>query len=303
MNKNQFKSGFVTIIGQPNAGKSSLINRLVGENIAITSRKPQTTRKNLKGILTDDDSQIIFVDTPGIHKGRNKLDEYMELSIKKALEDIDLILYILDIKNTNYDIIKKDFDKIKKYKHPKVLILNKIDLDDKNIEREFLEIYKEDYIKDIFNDIVLISALKNKNIDLLITKIKKYLPYGPMFFDSEQLTDEPIKNIVAEYIRQQCLYKLKDEVPHSITVIVDKMIEKKEITHIYATIICEKDTQKGIIIGKSGSMLKNIGTAARISIEKLLNQKVNLKLYVTVKNNWRDEMTNLINYGFNKKRI
>ena len=303
MNINQFKSGFVTIVGQPNAGKSSLLNRVVGENIAITSRKPQTTRKNLKGILTDDDSQIIFVDTPGIHRGKNKLDEYMELSIKKALEDIDLILYILDTKNTNYDIIKKDFDKIKRYKHPKILILNKIDLEDKKSENEFLEIYGLEYIKEIFNDVIMLSALKDKNTDELITKIKKYLPYGPMYFGEDNITDEPIRNIIAEYIRQQCLYKLKDEVPHSITVIVDKMIEKKEITHIYATIICEKDTQKGIIIGKAGNMLKSIGTASRINIEKLLSQKVNLKLYVTVKNNWRNEAANLVNYGFNKKRI
>ena len=301
----KFKSGFVTILGEPNVGKSTFLNAIIGEKIAITSKKPQTTRKNMKGIYTDDDSQIIFVDTPGIHKSKNKLDEYMDLSIKKSLDDVDLILYLIDIKNIECDKILDDFKFIKKTKQYKLLIVNKIDLYE-NIDDVKSELFSKidgADIKDIFNETFYISSLKNKNINELINKIKSFLPYGPIYYDVEQLTDEPIKNIIAELIRQQCLYKLNKEIPHGIAVVVDKMIEKNKLTTIYATIICERASHKGIIIGKSGSMLKNIGTASRIAIEKLLDTKVNLQLFVSVKENWRDENTKLLNFGYDKKHL
>lgn len=301
----KFKSGFVTILGEPNVGKSTFLNAIIGEKIAITSKKPQTTRKNMKGIYTDDDSQIIFVDTPGIHKSKNKLDDYMDLSIKKSLDDVDLILYLIDIKNIECDKILDDFKFIKKTKQYKLLIVNKIDLyeDIDDVKSELFSKIDEADIKDIFNDTFYISSLKNKNINELINKIKSFLPYGPIYYDVEQLTDEPIKNIIAELIRQQCLYKLNKEIPHGIAVVVDKMIEKNKLTTIYATIICERASHKGIIIGKSGSMLKNIGTASRIAIEKLLDTKVNLQLFVSVKENWRDENTKLLNFGYDKKHL
>ncbi len=301
----KFKSGFVTILGEPNVGKSTFLNAIIGEKIAITSKKPQTTRKNMKGIYTDDDSQIIFVDTPGIHKSKNKLDEYMDLSIKKSLDDVDLILYLIDIKNIECDKISDDFKLIKKTKQYKLLIINKIDLYDNidDVKSELFSKIDEADIKNIFNDTFYISSLKNKNINELINKIKSFLPYGPIYYDVEQLTDEPIKNIIAELIRQQCLYKLNKEIPHGIAVVVDKMIENNKLTTIYATIICERVSHKGIIIGKSGSMLKNIGTASRIAIEKLLDTKVNLQLFVSVKENWRDENTKLLNFGYDKKHL
>lgn len=302
---NKFRSGFVTILGEPNVGKSTFLNAIIGEKIAITSKKPQTTRKNMKGIYTDEDSQIIFVDTPGIHKSKNKLDEYMDLSIKKALDDVDLILYLIDIKNIESDKILDDFKLIKKAKQYKLLIVNKIDLYEniEDVKSELFSKIDEETIKDIFNDAFFVSSLKNKNISELINKIKTYLPYGPIYYDVEQLTDEPIKNIIAELIRQQCLYKLNKEIPHGIAVVVDKMIESSKLTTIYATIICERASHKGIVIGKSGSMLKNIGTASRIAIEKLLDTKVNLQLFVSVKENWRDENTKLLNFGYDKKHL
>lgn len=302
---NKFRSGFVTILGEPNVGKSTFLNAIIGEKIAITSKKPQTTRKNMKGIYTDEDSQIIFVDTPGIHKSKNKLDEYMDLSIKKALDDVDLILYLIDIKNIESDKILDDFKLIKKAKQYKLLIVNKIDLYEniEDVKSELFSKLDEETIKDIFNDAFFVSSLKNKNISELINKIKTYLPYGPIYYDVEQLTDEPIKNIIAELIRQQCLYKLNKEIPHGIAVVVDKMIESSKLTTIYATIICERASHKGIVIGKSGSMLKNIGTASRIAIEKLLDTKVNLQLFVSVKENWRDENTKLLNFGYDKKHL
>lgn len=301
----KFKSGFVTILGEPNVGKSTFLNAIIGEKIAITSKKPQTTRKNMKGIYTDDDSQIIFVDTPGIHKSKNKLDEYMDLSIKKSLDDVDLILYLIDIKNIECDKISEDFKLIKKTKQYKLLIINKIDLYDNidDVKSELFSKIDEVDIKNIFNDTFYISSLKNKNITELINKIKSFLPYGPIYYDVEQLTDEPIKNILAELIRQQCLYKLNKEIPHGIAVVVDKMKETKTLTTIYATIVCEKMSHKGIVIGKNGAMLKNIGTASRIAIEKLLDTKVNLQLFVSVKENWRDENTKLLNFGYDKKHL
>ncbi|MBR3288457.1 MAG: GTPase Era [Lachnospiraceae bacterium] len=298
------KSGFVSILGLPNAGKSSFLNAVINDNIAITSKKPQTTRKNLKGIYNDEEAQIVFVDTPGIHDVKNKLDDYMSKSISKSIDDIDLIVVIVDIMTYETDKYDKIVKKISKSKAKKVLIVNKCDLVEYD-EGQVLNAINEKFGKDIvFEKVFFISALKNKNIKTVIEYIKNELPEGSRYYSEDDLTDEPMKQIVADMIRQQCLYKLDKEIPHGIAVIVNSMKKSKtKCMNIDATIICERDSHKGIIIGKSGSMIKNIGTGSRISIEKFIDSKVNLKLDVIVKNNWRDEKTLLANYGYDGKEL
>ena len=298
------KSGFVSILGLPNAGKSSFLNAVINNNIAITSKKPQTTRKNLKGIYNDDESQIVFVDTPGIHDVKNKLDDYMSKSISKSIDDIDLIVVIVDIMTYETDKYDKIVKKISKSKSKKLLIVNKCDLIEYD-EAQVLNAINEKFGKDIvFEKAFFISALKNKNIKTVIEYIKNELPEGSRYYIEDDLTDEPMKQIVADMIRQQCLYKLDKEIPHGIAVIVNSMKKSKtKCMNIDATIICERESHKGIIIGKSGSMIKNIGTGSRISIEKFIDSKVNLKLDVIVKNNWRDEKTLLANYGYDGKEL
>ena len=303
-NSRLIKSGFVSIIGLPNAGKSSFLNAVINDNLAITSKKPQTTRKNLKGIYNDDSSQIVFVDTPGIHKIKNKLDDYMDKSISKSLDSIDLIVVIVDIMTLDKDEFSKINDLLLKSYAKKILIVNKCDLMD----------YDEDVIKNklfskldkkiLFNNVFFVSSLKKKNIKDVIAYIKNVLPEGQRYYDEEYLTDEPTKQIVADIIRQQCLYKLDKEIPHGIVIVINSMKKSKsKCINIEADIICEKESHKSIIIGKSGSMIKNIGTGARIAIEDFLSNKVNLKLNVVIKENWRDESTLLINYGFDVKKI
>ena len=298
------KSGFVSIIGLPNAGKSSFLNAVINDNLAITSKKPQTTRKNLKGIYNDEDSQIIFVDTPGIHKVKNKLDDYMEKSINKSIDNIDLIVAIVDImtiENDNYDKLN---DLLLKSNAKKILLINKCDLVeyDEDSIKEFVLLKFDKKVS--FDKIFFISSLKKKNIKDTILYIKSELPIGQKYYDDEYITDEPTKQIVADIIRQQCLYKLDKEIPHGIVIVVNKMKKSNsKCMNIEADIICEKSSHKSIIIGKSGAMIKNIGTGARIAIEKFLDNKVNLKLNVLIKENWRDENTLLINYGFDTKKI
>lgn len=289
------KSGFVSIIGLPNAGKSTFLNAIVKDNIAITSRKAHTTRKNIKGIYNDKDSQIIFVDTPGILKVHNKLDEFMEASIKSSLDDVDCVIALIDVlsySEDNFDAMKSI---LRKTKAKKILVQNKIDklVDDIDIDLgiDFLKTFK-------------ISALKKKNIDEVIKYIKSILPEGERFYPEDDLTDEPTKQIVADIVRKYCLYKLDKEIPHGVTVVVNSMkMSNSKCMNIEADIICERDSHKGIIIGKSGSMIKNIGTGARIEIEKFLHNKVNLKLNVVVKENWRDEKTLVVNFGYDIKSL
>lgn len=305
INNNQnFKSGFITIIGRTNAGKSTLMNSFINANISITSKKKQTTRKNIKGILTNDDAQMIFIDTPGIHKRKNKLDDYMDFSIKKSLEDIDIILYLIDLKEID---IEEEILSINKYSHINkhiVIVFNKIDIFEENELNELKKEINEKFINKLsiknFSTLY-ISALRKIDIDKLYDELFELLPLGPIYYNEEQLSDEPVKQIIAEIIRQQCLYKLDKEIPHGINVIIDNMKYNKTYYNIEATIICEKNSHKGIIIGKAGQMLKNIGTAARIYSEKFLDKKVNLKLFVTVKENWRNETSQLINFGFKKQ--
>lgn len=298
-----FKSGFVSIIGLPNAGKSTLLNSIIKENIAITSRKAQTTRMNLKGIYNDDNSQIVFVDTPGINSGKTLLDDYMKKSIQKALVDIDLILVLIDINTYKDDDYLKIINLIKKSSVKKLLVINKCDAFEGDIKFAAGEI--KNLLSDLdFYDVISISALKNKSIKELVALIKDNIPEGNPYYDPLDLTDSPTKKIVADMVRQQCLYKLDKEVPHSLEVVVDSMkTSKTKCLNIMATIVCDKESHKRIIIGKNGSMIKNIGTGARISIEKFLDKKVNLKLNVIVRENWRDELTLLSNYGYDKEKI
>lgn len=293
------KSGFVSILGLPNAGKSSFLNAVLNDNLAITSRKPQTTRKNLKGIYNDEDSQIVFVDTPGIHGVKNKLDDYMSKSIIKSVEAIDLALIIVDIMTYEEDEFDRIVEILNGISAKKVLIVNKCDLIDYD-EKKVINTINEKFSNDVkFDRAFFVSSLKKKNIKEVIDYIKSEMPEGNRFYSEDDLTDEPMKQIVADMIRQQCLYKLDKEIPHGIAVIIDSMKKSKtKCLNIDATIVCEKESHKGIIIGKSGSMIKNIGVGSRIAIEKFTNEKVNLKLNVIVRDNWRDEKTLLANYGY-----
>jgi GTP-binding protein Era len=298
-----FKSGFVTIIGRPNVGKSTLMNKLIGQKIAITSSKPQTTRNRIQTVYTEaDKGQIVFLDTPGIHQAKNKLGEYMMTVAKKTMEDVDCLLWLVEpsakIKKGEEEIAKS----LEKAKIPVILVINKVDTIKKDEVLEVIDAYRK--LLD-FAEIVPVSAMKGTNTDTLLDVIFKCLPYGPMYYDEDTITDQTEREIVAEMIREKALYLLKNEVPHGIAVSVDQMKTRKggKIVDIDATIVCEKDSHKGIIIGKQGAMLKRIGSDARYEIEHFLDQKVNLKLWVKVKKDWRESDFLLQNYGFNKKDI
>lgn len=295
----KFKSGFASIIGLPSSGKSTFLNAILDEKLAITSRKPQTTRKNLKGIYNDENSQIVFVDTPGINKGKTVLDEYMSNQVKAAIDSIDVMIIIVDINTYDRDDYDRLITILKKSNAKRVLIINKVDVYDGDIDNAKEDIIKKLGDKNYFEKVICISALKKKGIKEVIDAIKEYIPEGNKYYDDDYLTDEPLKKIVSDMVRQQCLYKLSKEVPHTLEVVVDSMKTSKSKTlNVMASIICDKESHKSIIIGKNGSMIKNIGTGARISIEKFLNKKVNLKLNVIVKENWRNEKTLLMNFGY-----
>lgn len=300
MEEKQTKTGFVTIIGRPNVGKSTLMNRLIGQKIAITSNKPQTTRNKIKTVYTDERGQIVFVDTPGIHKAKNRLDNYMVNVAEKTLSEVDVILWLVE--PTDYvgageqHIIKQ----LKQTKTPVVLVINKIDTVKKEEILKFISAYK-----DLLNygDIVPVSARTGDNTDELLNVIFQYLPYGPLYYDEDTLTDQPMRQIVAELIREKALHALDAEVPHGIAVTVERMKERPDgsVVDIDATIICERESHKGIIIGKQGAMLKKIGTNARYEIEKMMEQQINLKLWVKVRKDWRDSDIMLKNFGYDAK--
>ncbi|WP_289292516.1 GTPase Era, partial [Sporofaciens musculi] len=293
--KNDYKSGFVTLIGRPNVGKSTLMNHLIGQKIAITSNKPQTTRNRIQTVLTTEEGQIVFVDTPGIHKAKNKLGEYMVNVAKKTLNEVDVVLWLVEPTTFIGAGEQHIASQLKKVKTPVVLVINKID----SVKREevFLAIaaYKDIYD---FAEIVPVSARNGNNTDELIQVVMKYLPYGPQFYDEDTVTDQPERQIVAELIREKALHCLQDEIPHGIAVAIDSMKTNKKVMHIDATIICERDSHKGIIIGKQGNMLKKIGSTARFEIEKMLEMQVNLKLWVKVKKDWRDSDFLMKNFGY-----
>ena len=300
----QFKSGFVTIIGRPNVGKSTLMNHLIGQKIAITSNKPQTTRNRIQTVLTDEArGQIIFLDTPGIHKAKNKLGEYMVNVAEHTLQDVDVILWLVE--PTDYIGAGEQhiIQKLKSVTTPVILVINKLDtLSDKDEMLKYIDVYRKVYD---FAEIIPASALRGENTDTVVDMIFKYLPYGPMFYDEDTITDQPERQIVAEMIREKALHALNEEIPHGIAVTIEQMKQRKgkPIMDIDATIICEKDSHKGIIIGKQGAMLKKIGSNARYEIEHLLDEKVNLKLWVKVKKDWRDSDYLLKNFGYRDEEI
>ena len=295
-----YKSGFVTLIGRPNVGKSTLMNRLIGQKIAITSDKPQTTRNRIQTVYTDERGQIIFLDTPGIHKAKNKLGEYMVNVAEHTLKEVDVILWLVEPTTFIGAGERHIAEQLKSVKTPVILIINKIDTVKNNEEiLTFIAAYK-----DIcqFAEIVPISALKDKSMDLLLELLYKYLPAGPQFYDEDTVTDQPMRQIAAELIREKALRLLDDEIPHGIAVTIEKMTERKNgLMDIEATIVCERDSHKGIIIGKGGSMLKKIGSQARVEIENLMDTRVNLQLWVKVRKEWRDSELFMKNFGYNPK--
>ena len=296
----QKKSGFVTLVGRPNVGKSTLMNHLIGQKIAITSNKPQTTRNRIQTVYTDERGQIIFLDTPGIHKAKNKLGEYMVNVAEHTLKEVDLVLWLVEPSTFIGAGERHIAEQLSGVKTPVILVINKIDQVKKQEEiLTFIDAYK-----DIcpFAEIVPLSALKDRNTDLLLELIFKYLPYGPQFYDEDTVTDQPMRQIAAELIREKALRLLDDEIPHGIAVTIEKMKERKGgIMDIEASIICEKESHKGIIIGKGGGMLKKIGTEARREIEQMLEMRVNL--WVKVRREWRDSELYMKNYGYDAKDV
>ena len=293
-----YKSGFAALIGRPNVGKSTLMNCLIGQKIAITSKKPQTTRNRIQTVYTSDEGQIVFVDTPGIHKAKNKLGDYMVNVAEHSLREVDVILWLVE--PTDYIGAGEQhiIEQLKKVKTPVILVINKID----TVKKEELFGYIDAYRKELdFAEIVPVSALKKDNTDVLIQQIMKYLPYGPAFYDEDTITDQPTRQIVAELIREKVLRSIDEEIPHGVAVTIESMKYGKKIVDIDATIICERDSHKGIIIGKGGSMLKKIGSMARPEIEDLLEQHVNLQLWVKVKKDWRDSDFLIKNFGYDPK--
>ena len=296
----QKKSGFVTLIGRPNVGKSTLMNHLIGQKIAITSDKPQTTRNRIQTVYTDERGQIIFLDTPGIHKAKNKLGEYMVNVAEHTLKEVDLILWLVEPSTFIGAGERHIAEQLQGVKTPVILVINKTDTV-KNQEDilTFINAYK-----DICNfaEIVPVSALRDKNTDTLLEQLFKYLPYGPQFYDEDTVTDQPMRQIAAELIREKALRLLDEEIPHGIAVTIEKMSERSNgIMDVEATIICERDSHKGIIIGKGGVMLKRIGSAARRELEAMLETKVNLQIWVKVRKEWRDSELLMKNYGYNPK--
>ena len=334
MEISNFKTGFVTLIGRPNVGKSTLMNHLIGQKIAITSNKPQTTRNRIMTVFTDDEAQMIFLDTPGIHDTKNKLGEYMTKVAKSTLEEVDLILWLVEPSTYIGEVEKSIIEELKKSKKPIILVINKID----TVSAENLQKFEDAYTKEMdFARVVKVAALKGQNVDGVLATIKEFLPYGPALYDEDTITDQPERQIVAEIIREKALRLLQDEVPHGIAVTIEtmRMREKKAekpkkkrhqhppkksnvfslddmnaevevydpegIMDIEATVICERDSHKGIVIGKGGAMLKRIGSAARKDIEELVGCQVNLQLFVKVRRDWRDDTQQMKNFGYNPK--
>lgn len=298
----RFKSGYAAIIGRPNVGKSTLMNHLIGQKIAITSKKPQTTRNKIQTVYTSDEGQIVFLDTPGIHKAKNKLGEYMVSVAERTLKDADVALWLVEPTTFIGAGERHIAQQLQKSGLPVILIINKID----TVKREEVLAFIDAYRKILeFSEIIPCSALRAINTGDIISCIFKYLPYGPAFFDEDTITDQPMRQIVAEVIREKSLHALNEEIPHGIAVAIDRMQDRPggKMVDIDATIICERDSHKGIIIGKQGSMLKKIGSNARYEIEHMLEQKVNLKLWVKVKKDWRDSDFMMKNFGYDQKEV
>lgn len=301
MNKQDVrKSGFVSIIGRPNVGKSTLMNHLIGQKIAVTANKPQTTRNRIKTVYTDVRGQAIFLDTPGVHKAKNKLGEFMMDEVEKALPDADVILWLVEPDTVAGHTDREIAEKLRALKKPVILIINKIDLVDKAKIPEITAAYAG--LMD-FARVMTVSALRSVNTSRVMDEIFRNLPEGPMYYDEETVTDQPMRQIVAEMIREKALRCISDEIPHGIAVTIEKMKQRKDgLWDIEASVICEKESHKGIIIGKNGAMLKKIGSQTRVDAEKMLENQVNLKLWVKVRPNWRDSEVLLKNFGYQKEK-
>lgn len=301
MTENNFKSGYVSVIGRPNVGKSTLLNAIIGEKISAISSKPQTTRQNITFIHTDEDAQIIFLDTPGIQKPKNKLGEFMLTESKEGIEDSDVITYIVDTSKKIGRAERSIIDILKEYKGklPIILLINKVDTIRKDELLEIISMYAKE---EIFDDIIPISAMKNDGVDIYLETLKKFLKPGPMYYPEDMITDKNERFIVAEIIREKGLMYLNEEVPHGLAISIEKF-KKREDKNMYdidANIYVERDTHKGILIGKNGSMLKRIGTEAREEAERLLDAKVNLQIWVKVEKNWRDRDNLVKRFGYDK---
>ena len=295
-----FKSGFVSIVGRPNVGKSTLMNNVVGEKIAIMSDKPQTTRNTIQAVYTDEECQIVFLDTPGIHKPKNKLGEFMVKSATDAFKNVDLVLFVVDDSKKIGPGVRKILEDLRGIKTPVLLVFNKIDKLEESELFELMQLYSNE---DLFKAIVPISALKGRNVNELLKVIGNYLQEGPKYFPDYMITDQPERVLVSELIREKVLHYLNDEVPHGVAVEVERMKSRqdKDIVDISAVIYCERDSHKGIIIGKNGRKLKGIGKSAREDMELLLGSKINLQLWVKVKENWRNLQNYITDFGYNDK--
>ena len=298
----QIKSGFVNLIGRPNVGKSTLMNRIIGQKIAITSNKPQTTRNRIQTVFTDERGQIVFLDTPGIHKAKNKLGEYMVNVAERTLGEVDVILWLVEPSNFIGAGERHIIEQLKKVKTPVFLVINKVDTVKREEILEYIDTYRKVYD---FAEIIPCSAMDGSNVDTVIEMIFKYLPYGPAYYDEDTVTDQPMRQIAAELIREKALKCLDDEIPHGIAVAIDRMNFRKDgsIVDIDATIVCERESHKGIIIGKGGAMLKKIGSQARVDAEDMLEMQVNLKLWVKVRKEWRDNELFVKNYGYDRSLL
>ena len=294
-----YKSGFISIIGRPNVGKSTFLNRVIGQKIAIMSDKAQTTRNKIQGVLTVNDAQMVFIDTPGIHKPKHKSGDFMMKVAVNTLKEVDLILFMVNAEEGFGRGEEFILEKFQTVNTPIFLVINKIDQIHPDNLLPIIESYKERYN---FKEIVPISALEGNNVERLLEQIKSFLPEGPQYYPADQVTDHPERFIITELIREKALHLTREEIPHSLAVVLDKMErrEGKEIIDVMATVIVERDSQKGIIIGKQGSMLKEIGKRARVDIENLLGSKVYLELWVKVQKDWRNKMSQLRDYGFNE---
>lgn len=298
--KDNYKAGFVSIIGRPNVGKSTLMNHIIGQKIAITSSKPQTTRNRIQTVYTCDDGQIVFVDTPGIHKAKNKLGDYMVNTAYGSMNGVDVLLWLVEPTTYIGAGEKSILEQIKKAKLPTILVINKIDTVKKAEILPVIDTYSKEYD---FEQIIPVSAKKGEGISELVNNIMKYLPYGQPFYDEDTITDQPERQIVAEMIREKVLRSMGDEIPHGVAVAIDSLKYEGKMCNIDATIICERDSHKGMIIGKHGSKLKEIGSLARVDIEDMLDCKVFLQLWVKVKKDWRDSDFLLKNFGYNPEDI
>jgi len=293
--KTNFKSGFVTLVGRPNVGKSTLLNDLIGEKVSIVSDKIQTTRNRIHGIYTDEEAQIIFVDTPGVHKPRHELGDTMVTASLQTLRDVDVVLFIVDAKEGYGPGDEFIIEKLKEIDLPVFLVINKIDLVHPD---ELLPLITEYNDKFSFAETVPVSALNGNNVETLRNVITDYLPEGPQYYSKEDKTDRSLQFHISEIIREKVLFYTEEEIPHSVHVLVEHMEESRGTTHIHATIITERPSQKGILIGKRGNMLKQIGTSARKELETYLQTKVNLQLWVKVVKDWRNRRNLLEQYGF-----